>query len=201
MAGGTGDIAFRIMDKAHQKIPPLANFSLKPQYRMPKVIVCDINDEMLKVGQSRAKEPQRCFNEKDISWVRGDGEDLPFESNSVDIVTVAFGIRNFTDIEKGLSEAYRVLKPGGRFLCLEFSKVENTFLSTAYDCFSFNLIPLMGQLVANDRSSYQYLVESIRKFPDQLTFSSMLVKAGFECVTFSNLTGGIVAIHSGFRLP
>ena len=125
---------------------------------------------------------------------------LPFEDRSFDVYTIAFGIRNVTRIEDALSEAYRVLKPGGRFLCLEFSQMPNDALQKLYDLYSFNVIPRMGQLVAGDRDSYQYLVESIRKFPDQERFAGMIRAAGFERVKYRNLSQGIAAIHSGWRL-
>lgn len=193
VAGGTGDIAFRICDAARER----RALSGTPEHNLPKVTVCDINESMLKYGEIRAKEEGRT----DLTWVVGNGEALPFEDESMDAVTIAFGIRNFTHIDKGLKEFYRVLKPGGRFLCLEFSKVETPLVKDVYDFYSFNVIPAMGGLVANDAPSYQYLVESIRKFPSQEKFASMIYEAGFRHVSYTNMTFGVVAMHSGFKLP
>eukprot|EP00386_Alphamonas_edax_P004594 GDKI01014523.1.p1 GENE.GDKI01014523.1~~GDKI01014523.1.p1 ORF type:complete len:321 (+),score=89.77 GDKI01014523.1:26-964(+) len=192
LAGGTGDITFRLHDKIKQKVPPSQAYGAV----WPRLTVCDINEAMLKVGQKRAEEA----GYKGIEWVCANGEALPFPDNSVDVLDIAFGIRNFTHIEKGLAEAYRVLKPGGRFLCLEFSKVDTPVLSQFYDLYSFNVIPLVGQLVANDRDSYQYLVESIRKFPPQEQFAQMIWNAGFREVKYTNMTFGVVAIHTGFKV-
>jgi 2-methoxy-6-polyprenyl-1,4-benzoquinol methylase len=135
-----------------------------------------------------------------IVWLEGDAEQLPLESESMDAYSIAFGIRNCTDIERVLQEAYRVLRRGGRFLCLEFSHVQNGLLSAVYDAYSFHVIPWLGDLIAKDRSSYQYLVESIRQFPDQETFKSLIEQQGFKAVTYTNLTFGIAAIHSAFKL-
>jgi len=168
-------------------------------------VVCDINPSMIQVGKDRAKS--RGFSENQdpaISWTVGDAEKLPFESNTFDAYTIAFGIRNCTHIDKVLGEAFRVLKKGGRFLCLEFSHIEtfgfqNPLLQSIYDAYSFNLIPLAGQLVAGDRESYQYLVESIRKFPRQTEFCEKIEQQGFQMVSYMNLTFGVVAIHSAFK--
>jgi demethylmenaquinone methyltransferase/2-methoxy-6-polyprenyl-1,4-benzoquinol methylase len=132
--------------------------------------------------------------------VRGNAEALPFAKSSFDAYTIAFGMRNVTRLEAALGEAFRVLKPGGRFLCLEFSSVEVPLLDTLYDAYSFNAIPALGGLVAGDSASYRYLVESIRRFPDQKAFTRLIERAGFERVRYRNLTGGIAAIHSGWRL-
>ncbi len=132
--------------------------------------------------------------------MQGNAEALPFENARFDAYTIAFGIRNVTHIDKALAEAFRVLKPGGRFLCLEFSSVEMPLLDTLYDAYSFNAIPRLGSLVAGDAEAYRYLVESIRRFPDQESFTRMIEDAGFERVRYRNLTGGIAAIHSGWRL-
>ncbi|PIK47711.1 putative 2-methoxy-6-polyprenyl-1,4-benzoquinol methylase, mitochondrial [Apostichopus japonicus] len=161
------------------------------------VTVCDINKNMLDVGQKRAA--QRGLMEG-ISWVEGNAEELPFDSDSMDAYTIAFGIRNVTRVQKALDEAYRVLKPGGRFMCLEFSEVKNPLVKNAYDLYSFQVIPALGQILAGDWNSYQYLIESIRKFPPQEEFAYMIEEAGFACVTVENLSGGIAAIHSGFKL-
>jgi demethylmenaquinone methyltransferase/2-methoxy-6-polyprenyl-1,4-benzoquinol methylase len=135
-----------------------------------------------------------------LEWVVGDAMALPFDDNSFDVYTISFGIRNVTRIADALSEAYRVLKPGGRLMVLEFSQIPNDMMQKVYDLYSFNIIPRMGQVIANDRDSYQYLVESIRRFPDQETFAAMIRNAGFEQVKYRNLTMGIAALHSGWKI-
>ncbi|KAI2568311.1 coenzyme Q5, methyltransferase [Homo sapiens] len=135
-----------------------------------------------------------------LAWVLGDAEELPFDDDKFDIYTIAFGIRNVTHIDQALQEAHRVLKPGGRFLCLEFSQVNNPLISRLYDLYSFQVIPVLGEVIAGDWKSYQYLVESIRRFPSQEEFKDMIEDAGFHKVTYESLTSGIVAIHSGFKL-
>ncbi|XP_073864165.1 2-methoxy-6-polyprenyl-1,4-benzoquinol methylase, mitochondrial isoform X4 [Macaca fascicularis] len=135
-----------------------------------------------------------------LAWVLGDAEELPFDDDKFDIYTIAFGIRNVTHIDQALQEAHRVLKPGGRFLCLEFSQVNNPLISRLYDLYSFQVIPVLGEVIAGDWKSYQYLVESIRRFPSQEEFKEMIEDAGFHKVTYESLTSGIVAIHSGFKL-
>jgi len=157
---------------------------------------------MLAVGQERASQQGYFPNgegEPAIEFKLGNAEDLPVSDNLADAYTIAFGIRNCTNVDKVLKEAFRALKPGGRFLCLEFSSVQNSFLSTIYDQYSFHVIPFLGELIAQDKASYQYLVESIRKFPDQNTFATMIKSAGFEIVEFENLLNGVAAIHSGFK--
>jgi demethylmenaquinone methyltransferase/2-methoxy-6-polyprenyl-1,4-benzoquinol methylase len=181
MAGGTGDIAFRIHDRA-------------PQAR---ILVADINAAMLDQGRSRAVDQARLDR---LSWTCMNAETLPLPDRSVDAYTIAFGIRNVTHIDRALAEAFRVLKPGGRFLCLEFSKVHNAALASVYDAYSFHLLPRIGEWVAKDAESYRYLVESIRRFPDQETFAGMIRDAGFGQVKYRDLTGGIAAIHSGWRV-
>ncbi len=181
VAGGTGDIAFRFLNK-------ISNAD---------VTICDINKEMLKEGKARAIDRGILSN---INWLCGDAEKLPVEDNSFDYYTIAFGIRNVTNIQKALEEAFRVLKPGGRFLCMEFSHVENEMLRSCYDAFSFNVIPKIGKVIAKDEASYQYLVESIRKFPQQEEFKKMIELAGFENVKYKNLSGGIVALNSGWKI-
>jgi demethylmenaquinone methyltransferase/2-methoxy-6-polyprenyl-1,4-benzoquinol methylase len=180
VAGGTGDVALRVLEASG----PGAS-----------AVICDISAEMIEVGRARGESQGTR-----LSFVRGNAEALPFAKARFDAYTVAFGMRNLTRLEPALAEAYRVLKPGGRFLCLEFSSVEVPFLDTLYDAYSFNAIPVLGGLVAGDSASYRYLVESIRRFPDQKTFTRMIENAGFERVRYRNLTGGIAAIHSGWRL-
>ncbi len=184
VAGGTGDIAFRIAKMARARGGDAA------------ITVCDINADMLGEGVRRAKEK----NEPAIKWVCGNAESLPFPDASFDSYTIAFGIRNVTHIENALTEARRVLKPGGRFLCLEFSKVDVPGLDTLYDAYSFNLMPRIGGLVAKDEESYRYLAESIRRFPPQAKFAAMISDAGLSQVKVRNLSGGIAAMHSAWRL-
>jgi demethylmenaquinone methyltransferase/2-methoxy-6-polyprenyl-1,4-benzoquinol methylase len=160
-----------------------------------RAVICDISAEMMEVGRARAE----ALLDR-LSFVRGNAESLPFAERSFDAYTIAFGMRNLTRMEAALAEAYRVLKPGGRFLCIEFSAVEVPLLDTLYDAYSFNAIPALGALVAGDAASYRYLVESIRRFPDQKSFMGLIENAGFERVRYRNLTGGIAAIHSAWRL-
>jgi len=181
VAGGTGDIAFRFLDRA-------------PEAR---ATVFDMTQSMLDEGQQRAEATDYADR---LSWVCGDAMALPFEDESFDVYTISFGIRNVTRIPDALSEAYRVLKYGGRLMVLEFSQLPEPMLQKFYDLYSYNVIPPMGQVIANDRDSYQYLVESIRKFPDQDTFKSMIEGAGFENVKYRNLSMGIAALHSGWKI-
>lgn len=181
VAGGTGDIAFRFLKRA-------------PDAR---AVVLDLTESMLIAGRQRAEA--EALNDK-LDWLVGDAMALPFENNSFDVYTISFGIRNVTRIEEALAEAARVLRPGGRLMVLEFSQLPNPALQKAYDLYSFNVIPPMGKMVTNDRDSYQYLVESIRRFPDQERFAEMIRSAGFEQVKFRNLTFGIAALHSGWKL-
>ena len=180
VAGGTGDIAFRFLKRA-----PGAH-----------VTVCDINASMLEVGRNRAFDRARVHG---IDWVCGDAEALPFEDSSIDAYTIAFGLRNVTDKDAALREARRVLRPGGRFLCLEFSQVVLPMLGPLYDRYSFKALPAIGGMVAGDRDAYQYLAESIRRFPPQQELAGMMREAGFDLVEWQNLSGGICAIHSGWR--
>ncbi|MDJ0638083.1 MAG: bifunctional demethylmenaquinone methyltransferase/2-methoxy-6-polyprenyl-1,4-benzoquinol methylase UbiE [Paracoccaceae bacterium] len=181
VAGGTGDIAFRFLRRA-----PGA-----------EAVVTDMTEAMLVEGRKRAEA--EAFTDR-LDWVTGDAMALPFEDASFDVYTISFGIRNVTRIEDALSEAYRVLKPGGRLMVLEFSQLPNAGLQKLYDMYSYNVIPRMGQAIAGDRDSYQYLVESIRRFPDQETFAAMIRAAGFDQVKYRNLSMGIAALHSGWKL-
>ncbi len=192
VAGGTGDIAFRFLKAANKSADSADN--KKPK---AKVTICDINTRMLEAGRARALD-EGIFDP--IDWVTGNAEMLPFPDRYFDAYTIAFGIRNVTHIDAALREAYRVLKPGGRFMCLEFSKVDLPLLKEIYDTYSFNLIPYFGELITGDKDSYQYLVESIRKFPSQEKFKQMIDEAGFKNTSYRNLSGGIVAIHSGWRV-
>jgi demethylmenaquinone methyltransferase/2-methoxy-6-polyprenyl-1,4-benzoquinol methylase len=149
---------------------------------------------MIEAGRERGEGEDR------LTFVRGNAEALPFESGSMDAYSIAFGMRNLTNLDKALEEAYRVLKPGGRFACLEFSSVDVPILDALYDAYSFKAIPALGAIVAGDAPSYRYLVESIRRFPNQKSFARLIAGAGFERVQYRNLTGGIAAIHSGWRI-
>lgn len=182
VAGGTGDIAFRAAQAAG------TGFT---------ATVCDINGDMLAVGRERAISRHL---DHQVTFVEGNAEQLAFADNSFDAYTIAFGIRNVPQIEAALTEAYRVLRPGSRFLCLEFSSVDVPGLDRLYDAFSFNVIPPFGRAVTGDAESYRYLVESIRRFPRPDAFAEMIAAAGFARVSFQPLSGGIVALHSGWRL-
>jgi ubiquinone/menaquinone biosynthesis methyltransferase len=198
VAGGTGDVAFRMLDVMQ------CEERAKSSGQDPvTVTVCDINTEMLRVGQRRARERygKALLEEtKALSFQQGNAQSLTnFRDNSFDLYTIAFGLRNVTDVDAAIREARRVLKPGGRFMCLEFSHLPHPLLQSLYDAYSFNVIPALGEFVANDRASYQYLVESIRKFSDQETLLKRMNFAGLECVKYTNLSGGIVAIHEGWK--
>ncbi|KAJ8759208.1 hypothetical protein K2173_004646 [Erythroxylum novogranatense] len=200
VAGGTGDIAFRILETVNSiRSRALQDPCYDPLQEETEIYVCDINPNMLNVGRKRAIE-RGLGKDKSLIWVEGNAEALTFQDNSMDGYTIAFGIRNVTHIEKVLDEAHRVLKRGGRFLCLELSHVEVPVFKEWYDYYSFSIIPALGELVAGDRESYQYLVESIRRFPNQEKFASMIADAGFRKVEYENLVGGVVAIHSGLKL-
>ena len=181
VAGGTGDIAYRFLKRAGQG----------------HATVLDLTAEMLVEGRKRAEANQMIDQ---LDWSVGDAMALPFPDNSFDVYTISFGIRNVTRPQDALNEAFRVLRPGGRLMVLEFSQIPNPAMQWAYDLYSFNLIPLMGQLIANDRDSYQYLVESIRKFPDQDMFLNMVRSAGFENAKYRNLTAGVACLHSGWKI-
>lgn len=161
------------------------------------VAVADINPAMLAVGRDRAIDQNRLSG---IDWIAADAERLPLESGSMDAYTIAFGIRNVTHIDRVLAEACRVLKPGGRFLCLEFSALTWQQLRPLYDAYSFNIVPWLGERIADDREAYQYLVESIRRFPDQATFAAMIETAGLTRVRCRNMTGGVAALHTAWRV-
>jgi demethylmenaquinone methyltransferase/2-methoxy-6-polyprenyl-1,4-benzoquinol methylase len=182
VAGGTGDVAIRYARASG----PNAT-----------AVLCDISPEMMKVGRRRV---EHAHLSQRITFAQGNAEELPFPDRSFDAYTIAFGIRNVTHIDKALSEAFRVLKVGGRFLCLEFSRVEMPILDRIYDFHSFEVIPRLGAMMAGDAQPYRYLVESIRKFPSQKRFAEMIGAAGFERVNYRNLSGGIAAIHCGWKL-
>jgi 2-methoxy-6-polyprenyl-1,4-benzoquinol methylase len=191
IAGGTGDIAFRMLDHATE-----VNGDLNT-----KVTVADINPDMLAEGKKRALVSPYAGTGR-LDFVQGNAESMPsIPSNSVDLYTVAFGIRNFTDKDAALREAFRILRPGGVFACLEFSHVNSSLFNAVYKRWSFGAIPLIGQLVAGDRDSYQYLVESIERFPNQDEFQAMIQEAGFIApgAGYENLSGGIASIHRGIK--
>ena len=181
VAGGTGDIAFNFIKRAKSG----ANAT-----------ILDLTESMMIEGKKKTIDLPE---ESKINWVCGDAMRMPFSNSTFDVYTISFGIRNVTNISKTLSEAYRVLKPGGRLMILEFSSVNNDLISWIYDKYSFNIIPKLGEFVSNDRESYQYLVESIRKFPNQEKFSEMIINEGFRKVKYRDLTFGIAALHSAWK--
>ena len=181
VAGGTGDIAFNFIKRAKTG----ANAT-----------ILDLTESMMIEGKKKTIDLPE---ESQINWVCGDAMRMPFSDSTFDVYTISFGIRNVTNISKTLSEAYRVLKPGGRLMILEFSSVNNDLISWIYDKYSFNIIPKLGEFVSNDRESYQYLVESIRKFPNQEKFSEMIINEGFRKVKYRDLTFGIAALHSAWK--
>ena len=181
VAGGTGDISFRFLKRAGSG----------------HATVLDITENMLIEGRKRAEAADLS---ESLDWTVGDAMALPFEDNTFDVYTISFGIRNVTRPQEALNEAFRVLRPGGRLMVLEFSQLPNPMMQKAYDLYSFNVIPPMGKAITGDRDSYQYLVESIRNFPDQETFLGMVRAAGFENAKYRNMSMGIVALHSGWKL-
>ncbi|MDA7423311.1 bifunctional demethylmenaquinone methyltransferase/2-methoxy-6-polyprenyl-1,4-benzoquinol methylase UbiE [Thalassococcus lentus] len=181
VAGGTGDISFRFLKRAGRG----------------HATVLDLTEPMLVEGRKRAEADAMADS---LDWVVGDAMKLPFADNSFDVYTISFGIRNVTRPQEALNEAYRVLRPGGRLMVLEFSQIPNDMMQKVYDLYSFNIIPPMGQMIAGDRDSYQYLVESIRKFPDQETFLGMVRQAGFENAKYRNMTMGVACLHSGWKI-
>jgi len=187
VGGGTGDIALRALPRlaAEQATPAVS------------VVVCDASERMLEVGRARTLD-QGILN--GIEWVCADAERLPVADRSVDLYTVAFGLRNVTRIDAALAEARRVLKPGGRFMCLEFTPEITPFFQPLYDLYSFRIVPLLGRFVTGYGEPYTYLVESIRRFPRQTELSEMIAGAGLDQVRFRNLTGGVAALHSAWRL-
>ena len=181
VAGGTGDISFRFLKRAGNA----------------HATVLDMTEAMLVAGAKRAEASQMSDS---LNWVVGDAMALPFADNTFDVYTISFGIRNVTRIQDALTEAYRVLRPGGRMMVLEFSQIPNDMMQKVYDLYSFNVIPQLGQMIAGDRDSYQYLVESIRKFPKQDVFADMIREAGFANVKYRNMSMGIAALHSGWKI-
>ncbi|HPA37229.1 MAG TPA: class I SAM-dependent methyltransferase [Phenylobacterium sp.] len=186
VAGGTGDMARRFSKMARAA-------QLRRGGDDAQVYVIDYNAEMIAAGRAKGGEPE-------MAWSVGDAQRLPVPDKFADAYVISFGIRNVTDVQAALVEARRVLKPGGRFLCLEFSRPPTELLRKAYDAYSFKVIPAIGEVVTKDRASYQYLVESIRRFPDQKTFAGMMTKAGFTRVTYTNFTGGVAALHQGWAI-
>lgn len=186
VACGTGDIALKLKERARTR-NKASNY----------VTACDINEEMLQIAKNRAIDKNFLDG---INFICADAENLPFPDNSFDYYTIAFGIRNVAHISNALNEAYRVLKPMGKFVCIEFSKVESAFLKKIYDFYSFNIIPKIGQIIADNKEAYQYLSESISLFPEQETFKIMIKDAGFDKVNYHNLNFGVAAIHYAYKL-
>jgi demethylmenaquinone methyltransferase / 2-methoxy-6-polyprenyl-1,4-benzoquinol methylase len=184
VAGGTGDIACRAL----KRLDPAQGGG---------IMVCDVNQQMLELGRARAIDDGILAG---IEWLCGDAEALPIADRSVDLYTIGFGLRNVTHIERALAEARRVLRPGGRFLCLEFTPAVGSWLAPAYDFYSFHVLPLIGQIVTGDRDAYAYLVQSIRRFPAPAALCDLMEAAGLERARFRNLTGGVAALHSAWRL-
>ncbi len=188
VAGGTGDIARRLAKLA--RAARARRQARGYEAKAVEIRVIDYNENMILAGRQRGTEPE-------LNWSVGDAMNLAIEDASVDAYIISFGIRNVADVQVALNEARRVLKPGGRFFCLEFSHPTSTPVAKIYEAYSFRIIPWMGELVAKDRDSYQYLVESIKRFPDQETFKAMMLKAGFRRASYTNFSGGICALHEG----
>jgi demethylmenaquinone methyltransferase/2-methoxy-6-polyprenyl-1,4-benzoquinol methylase len=187
VAGGTGDIALRALPR----------IAAEQAASIGGIVVCDASEQMLEVGRARALDQGILAG---IEWVCADAERLPVADRSVDLYTIAFGLRNVTRIDAALAEARRALRPGGRFLCLEFTPEITPLLQPLYDLYIFHIVPLLGRIVAGDREAYTYLVESIRRFPRQSELCEMIARAGLDQVRFRNLTGGVAALHSAWRL-
>jgi ubiquinone/menaquinone biosynthesis methyltransferase len=221
VAGGTGDVAFRVLKEMDANYPNLFSTGSSLSSSSSKaneatnlesesesesdikktVVICDINTEMLKVGRQRAESQLGPILSSHVGFVEGNAEHLTqFQDNSFDTYTIAFGLRNVTNKDAALKEAYRVLRPGGRLIVMEFSKLSNPMLQKAYDVYSHEVIPRLGEAVAGDSESYRYLVESIRRFPDQDTLLGMLRDAGFKAASYTNFTFGVVAVHSGYKI-
>jgi demethylmenaquinone methyltransferase/2-methoxy-6-polyprenyl-1,4-benzoquinol methylase len=186
-AGGTGDVALRAWPR----------LDVEPTAQVPSIVVCDTSEEMLAIGRARALDQGILAG---IEWVCADAERLPVPDRSIDLYTIAFGLRNVTRIDVALAEARRAMKPGGRFLCLEFTPEITPFLQPLYDIYSFHIVPQLGRMVTGDGEAYSYLAESIRQFPRQSELCEMIARAGFDRVMFRNLTGGVAALHSAWRL-
>lgn len=185
VAGGTGDIAIKIIERSYNMHPS------------PRVTVYDLTESMIEIGREKAIN-KGIIDE--INWVCGDAANMKnIDDESFDAYTISFGLRNVTKKQEALNEAFRVLRPGGKFMCMEFSKIRNPILDKIYKAYSFNIIPKMGEIILNDKDSYEYLVESIERFPDQETLCNMLKASGFKHVKYKNLFGGIVAIHTGVK--
>ncbi|HLF59289.1 MAG TPA: class I SAM-dependent methyltransferase [Alphaproteobacteria bacterium] len=187
IAGGTGDVALRFLARA----------SARSRGEPSQAIVCDVNEAMMRVGRERAIDRGVVRN---LSWVCGSAENLPVAARSIDACTVAFGLRNVTDLPRALGEAHRVLAPCGRFICLEFSRVDTPILADLYERYSFSVVPALGRIVAGQEDAYRYLVESIRRFPDAPTLAARMREAGFARVGYRLLSGGIAALHSAWRI-
>jgi len=207
VAAGSGDIAIGLIKKMGSGLESRANQGMKqkvhgsrpdPIFFDGRVVLTDLNGAMLAEGARRMVDAGVLPGRADC--IQSDGTQLPFADESFDVVSIAFGIRNFVDIEAGLKEFHRVLTPGGQFICLEFSRPVLPLLDIAYDAYSFNIIPQIGEWVTGDRASYQYLVESIRRFPDQKRFAKLMGRAGFDLIRYENMTGGVVALHRGYKI-
>lgn len=195
VAGGTGDIAFRALGRLAEKSSERQ--SKAENQPTGQVIICDLTEDMLQVGRSRSIDRGHL---RGLSWVCGDAQALPLPNRSVEAYSIAFGLRNVTHIDQALREAHRALRPGGRFVCLEFSHVVLPLLKELYDLYSFNALPALGKIIAGDEEAYRYLAESIRRFPPQEELAEMMKAAGFAGVRYQNLSGGIAALHSGWRV-